>query len=97
MDIITDFGSVVPGSSPGGCTDITKTASWRSLLYLCTQASALRHLRPGLERRSYVACDKRVGAAGSYERMRIRNLRRVLVGANKPSLQRPYYTRIVLT
>lgn len=21
MDIITDFGSVVPGSSPGGCTN----------------------------------------------------------------------------
>ena len=28
MDIITDFGSVVPGSSPGGCT-MKKSANWR--------------------------------------------------------------------
>jgi hypothetical protein len=55
MDIITDFGSVVGGSSPSGCTDITKTASGRSLLYLCTQVSALRHLREGLEQRNDIA------------------------------------------
>ena len=28
MDIITDFGTVVPGSSPGGCTKVTQKATF---------------------------------------------------------------------
>jgi hypothetical protein len=59
MDIITGFGPVVPGSSPGGCTALKKTGL--AACFLALQAGAMFRL--------FINAETSRGRTGSaYER-----------------------------
>ncbi len=45
MDITPVFGTVVPGSNPGGSTKNNK----QSVCFLCFRVHELLHVRPGFE------------------------------------------------